>query len=43
MNKIGFGFLRFRKSGADYDWNGIRRMTDLFLERGGRYFDTCYT
>ena len=43
MNKIGFGFLRFHKSGNDYDWSAIRRMTDLFLNSGGHYFDTCYT
>ena len=43
MNKLGFGFLRFRRNGADYDWEYIRAMTDRFLERGGRYFDTCYT
>ena len=43
MNKIGFGFLRFQKTGNDYDWSAIREMTDLFLDSGGRYFDTCYT
>ena len=43
MNKLGFGFLRFRKSGADYDWRAIRAMADRFLEKGGKYFDTCYT
>ena len=43
MNKLGFGFLRFQKKGADYDWDAISRMADRFLERGGRYFDTCYT
>ena len=43
MNQLGFGFLRFQKTGSDYDWNAISRMTDLFIERGGRYFDTCYT
>ena len=43
MNKMGFGFLRFQKSGYDYDWKAINRMTDLFIEKGGRYFDTCYT
>ena len=43
MNKIGFGFLRFQKTGNDYDWSAIREMTDLFLDSSGRYFDTCYT
>ena len=43
MNKLGFGFLRFKKSVADYDWQEIRRMTEVFVEKGGKYFDTCYT
>ncbi len=28
MNKMGFGFLRFQKSGYDYDWKAISRMED---------------
>ena len=28
MNKMEFGFLRFQKSGYDYDWKAISRMTD---------------
>ena len=43
MNKMGFGFLRLPKTGEDYDWKVLNEMVDLFLERGGRYFDTCYT
>ena len=43
MSELGFGFLRLPKSDTGYDWPTLCRMTDLFLERGGRYFDTCYT
>ena len=43
MNKLGFGFLRLPKTGDDYDWNTLCRMTDLFINGGGYYFDTCYT
>ncbi|MBQ0134261.1 MAG: aldo/keto reductase [Clostridiales bacterium] len=43
MNKMGFGFLRLPKTGEDYDWKVLNEMVDLFLQRGGRYFDTCYT
>ena len=43
MNKLGFGFLRLPKTGDEYDWNTLCRMTDLFINGGGYYFDTCYT
>lgn len=43
INKLGYGFLRFPKQGDGYDWDAQIRMTDLFMERGGAYFDTCYT
>ncbi len=46
MNKIGFGFLRLPLADPNvpntYDWPLISRMVDTFLEKGGRYFDTCY-
>ncbi len=40
---MGFGFLRFHKTGTDYDWDSISNMVDCFIEKGGSYFDTCYT
>lgn len=43
INKLGFGFLRLPKQGNEYDWETINRMVDVFMEQGGRYFDTCYT
>jgi len=43
MNKLGFGFLRLPKRAEDFDWDTLCRMTDLFIEGGGCYFDTCYT
>ena len=42
-NKIGFGFLRLPEKGAAYDWDAIDRMVDLYQEKGGIWFDTCYT
>ena len=43
MNKVGFGFLRLPKKGEELDYEQINEMVDLFLSRGGSYFDTCYT
>ncbi len=46
MKKLGFGLLRLptkRGGPGGYDWELIEQMVDLYLERGGRYFDTCYT
>lgn len=42
-NKLGFGFLRIPMRGQIPDFDAIYEMVDLFLERGGRYYDTCYT
>ena len=41
MNKVGFGFLRLPKKGEELDYEQINEMVDLFLSRGGSYFDTC--
>lgn len=41
--KLGFGFLRLPKNGAEYDWDTVCRMTDIFLRGGGTYFDTAHT
>ncbi len=50
MNKMGFGLLRLPQAGrhsaggpGGFDWPLIARMTDAFLDLGGKYFDTCYT
>ena len=47
MNKLGFGFLRLPKAGAQseqsIDWPLLFEMVDTFLARGGTYFDTAYT
>lgn len=47
MNKLGFGFLRLpRETEADensVDIEKTKELVDLFLARGGRYFDTAYT
>lgn len=43
MNKIGFGFLRLPFQGEQIDYDLLNQMVDLFLQRGGRYFDTAYT
>ena len=42
-SKLGFGFLRLPRKGLSYDWKGIERMVDHFMELGGNYFDTCPT
>lgn len=47
MNKLGFGFLRLKKTdgaqGDDYDWDAINVQVDEFMRMGGYYFDTAYT
>ena len=46
MNKMGFGFLRLpqtKAEGGEIEWEKVNEMTDLFLARGGDYFDTAYT
>ena len=47
MSELGFGFLRLPLKDSDkpgsYDWDLLCDMTDLFMDMGGSYFDTCYT
>ena len=43
MNKLGFGFLRLPKKEDTFDWDLVSEMVDLYMQRGGNYFDTCYT
>ncbi|WP_253288395.1 aldo/keto reductase [Intestinibacter bartlettii] len=44
MNKLGFGFLRLPQIDEDkIDFETLNKMVDLFLEKGGKYFDTAYT
>ncbi len=43
INKLGFGFLRLPETAGEPDWRTIAELTDIFLEEGGRWFDTCYT
>ena len=46
MNKLGFGFLRIPQKSTrknEYDWDTLSRMVDLYMEAGGRQFDTYYT
>ena len=46
INKLGFGLLRLPEKSdktGDYDWDTINAMVDTYMERGGVWFDTCYT
>ena len=43
MNKLGFGFLRLPKKDESFDWARVSEMVDLYMQKGGDYFDTCYT
>ncbi|MCQ2452151.1 MAG: aldo/keto reductase [Oscillospiraceae bacterium] len=43
MNKTGFGFLRLPMVEESFDYEAVCRLTDSFLNRGGRIFDTCWT
>ncbi len=40
--KLGFGLMRLPMLGGGVDTDQVRRMADLFLERGFTYFDTAY-
>lgn len=45
--RLGFGFLRLPhidpNDECDVDMETVKKMVDLYLERGFRYFDTAYT
>ena len=42
--KLGFGFMRLPKmQDGSMDMEQIRRMVDLYMQRGFTYFDTAYT
>lgn len=47
FGKLGFGFLRLPhvdpNDPADVDLETTKRMVDLYMQRGFRYFDTAYT
>lgn len=47
MSELGFGFLRLplldKKDEHSVDYAVLNLMTDLFIEKGGRYFDTAFT
>ena len=42
-NRLGFGCMRFPLTERrDIDMEQVKRMVDLFLERGFNYFDTAH-
>ena len=43
IGKLGFGFLRLPRNGGAFDTVQINKMTDVFLENGGTYFDASYS
>lgn len=47
FGKLGFGFLRLPHTDPqdpnDVDLEATKKMVDLYLQRGFRYFDTAYT
>ena len=47
MTKLGFGFLRLplldKKDEHSVDHAVLNSLVDLFIKKGGRYFDTAYT
>ena len=47
MTKLGFGFLRLplldKKDEHSVDYAVLNSLVDLFIEKGGKYFDTAYT
>lgn len=47
MTKLGFGFLRLplldKKDEHSVDYAVLNSLVDLFIEKGGKYFDTAFT
>jgi predicted aldo/keto reductase-like oxidoreductase len=47
MTKLGFGFLRLplidKKDEHSVDYAVLNSLVDLFIKKGGRYFDTAFT
>ena len=47
MKKLGFGLMRMpvldKTSPADVDIEQVKKMVDLFIEKGFTYFDTALT
>ena len=43
MNKMGFGYLRLPKIDEEIDYNTLNAITDAYIEKGGRYFDTAFS
>ena len=43
IRKLGFGLMRLpEKPGGDIDFEMVKKMVDLYLERGFSYFDTAF-
>ena len=42
ISKLGFGFMRLPRKGEEFDTEQISKMTDVYLESGGNYFDTAF-
>ena len=40
--KLGFGLMRLPMCGGEVDLDQLRKMVDLFLEKGFTYFDTAF-
>lgn len=42
IKKLGFGLMRLPMEGDRIDLEQVKRMVDLFMQRGFTYFDTAY-
>lgn len=42
IKKLGFGLMRLPMIGEEVDLEQVKKMVDLFLEKGFTYFDTAY-
>ena len=42
IKKLGFGLMRLPMIGEDIDIEQVKRMTDVFMQKGFTYFDTAY-
>ena len=42
MGKLGFGLMRLPKRDGEVNMDELCKMVDLFLARGGTYFDTAF-
>ena len=42
IGRLGFGYMRLPRKGAEFDTEQIKKMADAFIDSGGTYFDAAF-